>query len=203
MTDEDIASKFGSAFAGLFGMHAEPPDGVLLRTLGLAEKPASHDAVKSAFRARVMQVHPDVAAYTDPGLRMAAEALAAGTPEVQELVWARDELLRKIPRPTPVTDNTFTPRVRREPSRCKVCDRVDGQPYRILRSSYGRRLHWVGYCTLCARDAENARTRERRRAARVRPCHACGATFTPSRADGRYCTQACRQTAYRNRRAVA
>lgn len=46
--------------------------------------------------------------------------------------------------------------------------------------------------------------RECRQAGRSRPapreCAACGSTFTPSRADARYCSPACRQRAYRARR---
>jgi hypothetical protein len=34
-----------------------------------------------------------------------------------------------------------------------------------------------------------------------RKCAGCGATFTPGRADGRYCSGACRQAAYRHRKA--
>ncbi len=191
-----------SPFAGIFGLgtYAEPPVSVLLRILGLAEKPADHQAVKAAFRARVMQAHPDVTAYVDPGLRTAAEAIAAGTPEVQELVWARDALLRMIPKPVTgekVTGSEFV--TRHVPRVCMTCDgkrlNYQGRPYVIQRGVD---------CIACTMDAENARQRERRRYARAdRPCASCGATFTPPRSDGRYCRPACRQAAYRARSGAA
>lgn len=189
-------------FAEIFGLgtHAEPPVSVLLRILCLAEKPADHQAVKAAFRARVMQAHPDVNAYADPGLRTAAEAIAAGTPEVQELVWARNALLRMTPKP--VTGDNLTGSdilTRHVPRLCTTCDgkRLNhyGRPYVIQRGVD---------CTACTHDAENASHRERRRYARAdRPCASCGATFTPPRSDGRYCRPACRQAAYRARSGAA
>jgi hypothetical protein len=33
-----------------------------------------------------------------------------------------------------------------------------------------------------------------------RSCDVCGKTFTPPRCDGRYCSSACRQSAYRGRK---
>jgi hypothetical protein len=47
--------------------------------------------------------------------------------------------------------------------------------------------------------------RPRRRAVRHEPraCDVCGETFTPRRADARYCSPACRQRAYRKRRKAA
>src|SRR5690606_4489879 len=35
---------------------------------------------------------------------------------------------------------------------------------------------------------------------RLRDCQTCGERFTPPRSDGRYCSPACRQKAYRRRR---
>ena len=44
--------------------------------------------------------------------------------------------------------------------------------------------------------------REARRLRRAdRTCASCGETFTPPRSDGRYCAAACRQRAFRARRA--
>jgi hypothetical protein len=54
---------------------------------------------------------------------------------------------------------------------------------------------------LCARERRNAIAREGRLAAREnRSCEVCGDPFTPARADGRYCSSACRQDAYRKRK---
>lgn len=200
---------FDASFGAMlgFGGWAEPPDAVPLRILGLAEKPATHDAIKSAFRASVMQVHPDLAIYTDPGLKRAAEAVAEQTPEVQELVWARNVLLRKVP--APVTGNGLAHEgfiSRYEPKLCKECNgerrRSNGEPYDLYAvNSYREHVRWRGYCIACASDAENARRRDERRTRRTgRCCVGCGETFTPPRADGRYCSSACRQKAYRQRK---
>ena len=57
------------------------------------------------------------------------------------------------------------------------------------------------YCSYrCKNDAQIARKRERRIAAREpRPCNSCGETFIPRRKDALYCSNACRQRAYRGR----
>jgi len=60
---------------------------------------------------------------------------------------------------------------------------------------------WEGYCERCAQTARNTNARERRRRARADlACNACGTVFTPRRADARYCSNACRQDAYRKRK---
>ena len=67
------------------------------------------------------------------------------------------------------------------------------------------------YCDACAarwnadekaeRERLNTRARERRKRRRAnRRCRVCERTFTPARADGWYCSNACRQRAYRKRR---
>jgi hypothetical protein len=81
------------------------------------------------------------------------------------------------------------------PSRCNCGIAV----VRIIDTYYktiGR-----GLCSpSCERLARNAELRERRRSSRgERICEDCGGTFTPPRADGRYCSAACRQRAYRKR----
>jgi hypothetical protein len=54
---------------------------------------------------------------------------------------------------------------------------------------------------LCARERRNADARDRRLAAREnRRCVVCDTEFTPARSDGRYCSSACRQDAYRKRK---
>lgn len=69
---------------------------------------------------------------------------------------------------------------------------ADGYPYR---------LRWAGYCSRCAAEAERARLRDVRLAARAGTvCATCGTAFTPPRADARYCSSPCRQRAYRMRR---
>jgi len=177
------------------GTWAEPPDIVPLRILRLAAMPASHAEVKAAFRALLPLVHPDVAAYTAaPWLQAAADAQAQARPEVAELVWARDVLLRKIPPPVTANGGSLAPTVTRhgfERDRCKGgCGHTD--------------LHGLwdpgGYCPRCAADRANGRRRDLRLEARAdRRCKGCGELFTPPRSDGRYCSPACRQRAYRNR----
>lgn len=178
----------------IFGSWPEPPDAVPLHILGLDDRPKGRAEVKAAFRDRVRTAHPD--------------AGDGDGDAVAPLVWARDVLLRKIPE-THVTDKHGTSVLPQHPSwtppPCKVCDgdrinpRTD-RPHEVLSSAYGRRRRWVGYCPLCAKDAENARRRDQRRAARSNlPCAVCGQTFTPPRSDAHYCTPACRQAAYRAR----
>jgi hypothetical protein len=93
--EDPFAAMFGGAF--VYGAFPEPPDSVALRTLGLTAKPASQDAVKAAFRKRLMEVHPDLATYTDPTIRALWERMLGSELTVQELVWARDVLYKKIP----------------------------------------------------------------------------------------------------------
>jgi hypothetical protein len=53
----------------------------------------------------------------------------------------------------------------------------------------------------CYAAARTRQARERRRRARAdRVCDTCGETFTPSRSDAVYCSNACRQRAYRGRK---
>ena len=60
------------------------------------------------------------------------------------------------------------------------------------------------YCAPCreivtAEQHEAAKVRRRRPPPPERPCETCGRSFTPSRADARACSSACRQQAYRQR----
>jgi hypothetical protein len=197
---------FLAAMGGLFGagVYAEPPDSVPLRILKIRSGSAgavTRDKVRSAFRARVFEAHPDLrSVYTDPGLRAAAEVVASEAPDVQELVWARDVLLRMIPEPvTGGRANGIRISTRHEIATCKVC----AEPHTRKRPVLYGRNRWAGYCYPCARDAENERHRELRRRARTDlRCDPCGEPFTPPRADGRYCSAACRQKAYRARKAA-
>jgi hypothetical protein len=202
----ELSALFG------FGSCAEPPDSVPLRILGLDAVPLSRDTLRSVFRAKVRAAHPDVTTYTMPHLREAAEALVAAKPDVQELMWARDVLMRKIPETVTTKNgsscqgfsrNNFDP----DRYKCRACksERINpdtGKPYRFHHSR-----RWRTYCWPCGNEAELARQRElrapqrelraRRRANRT--CQGCGATFTPGRADGRFCSNKCRQAAYRQR----
>lgn len=192
------------ALLGGFGDVAAPPDSVPLRILGLDELPATHDAVKTAFRARVMAAHPDLAAYTIPDVRKAAEAAVAGAQDVQELVWARDILLRKIPEPVTANESTTAHLNNRNAfvvrdAQCEGCGITRLGGWWVPRRHRGHTL-----CFACQHQRDNRIQRERRRQARAgKPCVACGQPFTPPRADGRYCSGACRQRAYRRRKAGA
>jgi hypothetical protein len=67
-----------------------------------------------------------------------------------------------------------------------------------------KRGHYRGHCWYCA---YRARTKistihisaRKRRARANRTCEHCAAVFTPPRSDGRFCSNACRQAAYRQR----
>ncbi len=66
--------------------------------------------------------------------------------------------------------------------------------------------HWYPWSniTTCSRRCSEQAARERKRAKREpRACEVCGDSFTPNRADARYCSSACRQDAYRKRKELA
>jgi hypothetical protein len=56
------------------------------------------------------------------------------------------------------------------------------------------------YCSDQCGELTRASRRDRTAERLPRPCAVCGDTFTPPRSDGRYCTPACRQKAWRHRR---
>jgi predicted nucleic acid-binding Zn ribbon protein len=67
----------------------------------------------------------------------------------------------------------------------------------------GARVSFWGWekVVSCSRRCQELLERERRRVRRdERPCEECGRAFAPRRADGRFCSSACRQRAYRARR---
>jgi len=67
-----------------------------------------------------------------------------------------------------------------------------------------RRWHHSEYRTCSKRCTEIAAKRRRRHATTSeRSCETCGETFAPPRSDGRYCSNACRQKAYRKRKEPA
>ncbi|HEY5025392.1 MAG TPA: hypothetical protein VII76_10485 [Acidimicrobiales bacterium] len=192
MTGTDLAH--GVVPFDIFG-DPPAPDSLLLRVLGLVEMPHSTEDVKSAFRTRLLQVHPDIGA----GGTEAAES-------VSELAWAREVLLRRVA----VTASTFghdSPQQasQRSGPTCIVCGGErkghKGRPYSVRQAFYsGRPQRWIGYCEACMKDAENERLREARAQVRAgRRCEECGDAFAPKRSDGRFCCAACRQTAYRKR----
>ncbi len=57
-------------------------------------------------------------------------------------------------------------------------------------------------CNACARKIHGRNRRERLARRRTRECEVCGETFTPPRSDAKTCSPACRQKAYRRRRAL-
>lgn len=71
------------------------------------------------------------------------------------------------------------------------CDRC-GRPF---LGALARR-----YCSDACGELTRASRRDRSRDRDARACETCGDTFTPPRSDGRYCSSACRQKAYRRRK---
>jgi hypothetical protein len=66
----------------------------------------------------------------------------------------------------------------------------------VTNTTYASR-RWVTACSeRCSAKALRRMRREHRRAT----CETCGETFTPTRSDSRYCSPACRQKAYRERK---
>ena len=75
------------------------------------------------------------------------------------------------------------------------CCRTCGRMFRAARAAY------------CSDRCENAGRTDRQRAAREglrsrRQCSACGEFFAAPRGDARYCSPACRQKAYRERKSA-
>jgi hypothetical protein len=199
-----------------FGFMApEVPASVPLRVLGLpgSSSVPGRDAIMSAFRRRCLEVHPDLQlAYDHPQLQAGAEAALGERPEIRELVWARDVLMEMAPLPAnerppcrpPWLDDVNRRLDAKEAARkaqkpaertCWKCERPMAERERWRYS--GRRKGWCWRCCT-ADDAE--RRRERLWLKRVnRVCRTCARRFTPTRADGRYCSPKCRQAAYRAR----
>lgn len=193
-------------FADILGFE-EVPETIPLRILGLVPPVPSRQAIVSAFRRRAIEVHPDLQlAYDNPVLQAGAEGLIT-RPEIRELVWARDELVKRAPDPDRVTDKSHTHdqefvSVTPTAKVCRKCQRTLGEDERYAVSPYVEYSRRAGWCWRCARADENARARDRRRRRHpraTRPCAQCAALFTPPRADGRYCSPRCRQAAFRSR----
>jgi hypothetical protein len=71
-------------------------------------------------------------------------------------------------------------------SRCEVCGRLLGRTQFMPN-------------TICSADCRLEVRNRRRHRERVEHRCECGRTFTPARADAAYCSNACRQRAYRQR----
>ena len=186
-----------------FGLTAvDVPETIPLRILGLPSPIPSREVITSAFRRRVMEVHPDLQFAVDhPELRQGAEAALGERPEIRELVWAREVLLEIAPDPSRVTaqrGNHVAPVLPVTSTKCRKCLRelVPPERHAVWLGARG------GWCWRCVRADDAARRRERLRRRRAnRRCAGpgCEKTFTPSRADGQYCSHPCRQAAYRAR----
>jgi hypothetical protein len=63
------------------------------------------------------------------------------------------------------------------------------------------RYQWrsISICSDTCRKAAYAARARLRRATPPRPCPVCAQSFTPKRLDSRYCSKACKQSAYRQR----
>jgi len=95
----------------------------------------------------------------------------------------------------PVCLECSSPSTRRQmPRPCGGC----GRNVYYERRSYFQRLTFC--CEDCHRVARAAANREARRQARgKRACKGCGKSFEPARTDAKFCSNACRQRAYRQR----
>jgi len=84
------------------------------------------------------------------------------------------------------------------PRACAGCRRPVSDPRRRRYGHPAPPRRWAACSFSCE---QRARYQARTAATRHKVCTVCGAAFTPPRADGRYCSPACRQRAYRQRRA--
>jgi hypothetical protein len=206
-----MTDLLGGLFADFFG--ARPPESVARKVLGIGTTlPLNREGIKAAFRWRIKLLRPDLDDAGADALRLRhiaddqtwrpIEEMTIESRSVQEqlaeLLWAREDLIRRLP-PPPVTDadvpgGDISSRNRLVSSPCAGgCGKVGGGGW-----EYGR---LSGYCRACGHKRRLEEARERRWQARAdRRCEVCGVTFTPPRSDGRYCSNACRQDAYRKRK---
>lgn len=75
--------------------------------------------------------------------------------------------------------------------------RPEAQGAVLAAEPHHRRVFCSAYCR--SREASGRRVAARALARQGRPCQGCSQPFTASRTDGRYCSSACRQRAYRRR----
>jgi hypothetical protein len=224
MTPDNL---FASVFGG--GLVA-PPESVPRRLLGLStEGSIDADGIRSAFRLRVRLYHPDLADHAADTLSAAGERLDVAElvwARDDLLHRVRETDKPRVDAAPPSTRNGVTGAFRslpssggeKHPSRrpCKHCNdsaRIPSTPGPLGLSPYAGepyrqhvRGRWAGWCWHCSGE-EQARIRRERSRDRLlrrradRTCTTCGKAFTPARADGRYCSPACRQRSYRARRA--
>jgi hypothetical protein len=98
----------------------------------------------------------------------------------------------------PLCERCAPERFRNWPSApCTTCGRLVVQ----TRGGWWHKRARNFCCRECERLFYQAYNREKREAAREpRDCARCGERFWPARSDARYCKDACRQAAYRERR---
>jgi hypothetical protein len=216
---------------GGWGCFAEPPESLVCRILGLREKPRNRDEIKEAFRRRVRETHPDLQPFNPLDWGSAtAWGRASRSVEFQEIVWAREVLLRMVKEPASpasVADReTDKERAARAQSNtynhaAHIEAEYDGPnlPGAIKHEAARTAL----LCGRCARDIgpEEPVHRERwnavscshcsRRGNGLSPCDGCGRPAWDSRPrpkvwDGfsygkrTFCCGSCQDTYYRRRR---
>jgi hypothetical protein len=122
---------FGNLFGDFFGRGAVPPESVARKILGIGSTlPLNREGVLAAFRWRIKLLRPDLSDDAADRLRLnditdeelpefdagSAVRFDAGSKQEQlaELLWAREDLLGRIPKP--VTDASGTSHAATTPS---------------------------------------------------------------------------------------
>lgn len=200
----DIFQDFMGLFG--FGSYKEPPPEIPLRILGLVPV-ASQREIRKAFRAKVIEAHPDMkAAFDNPALQDIAQKHRKDLPEIRELIWARDCALMQAPKPVTTTgDRTAShPATVTRPQReyftteigaeyvCRLCGAALCPPARI-RHRYDSVSCF--YCETCFQEKNTQRYPD----SSVRRCVVCGVGMSVRR-PGCYCSDQCRNKAYRDQR---
>jgi hypothetical protein len=156
--------------------------------------------ILAAFRFQVKLLRPDLPETAADRLHL--DDLKGDTAtQLAELLWARDDLMRRAPAPVtgPVTGDLRTPGsadIRNE--RCRDCGRNWYELREASLGGFSQMRRWRAYCHSCAWPRERAYQRDRRRRDPAEHRCECGQSFT-AREDARYCSNACRQRAYRQR----
>jgi hypothetical protein len=86
------------------------------------------------------------------------------------------------------------------------CRQCAGDYYVLWATSRNLYRNVCGPCKLARKRRENLSYMRRLRAEQrpePEPCARCGESFTPPRSDARYCSPACRQAAYRERKVAS
>ena len=204
----DIFNDFMALFG--FGKYEAPPPEVPLRILGLLPG-ASQETIRKAFRAKVIEVHPDLKpAFDNPDFQDMAQQGRGDLPEIRELVWARDCALQQAPQP--VTDSggvavdplsTVTTPERKyfkteigEPYICRLCGAPLRPPARI-RYRGGYNIVEVFYCDSCFEGKKE--TEHGYWNSTLRRCEICGVGMSVKRS-GKYCSWQCQNKGYAKQR---